>query len=62
MSEALEMERIYWPAAAVHAYLQLLHLNLNLWKPQVAEWLHSEEADSSLKLLLLTVPCSPTIH
>ena len=56
------MERIYWPAAAVHAYLQLLHLNLNLWKPQVAEWLHSEEADSSLKLLLLTVPSSPTNH
>jgi len=56
------MERIHWTAAVVQAYLQLIQLNLALWRPQVAEWLHSEEAKPSLEKLLLAVPCSPTIH
>jgi len=56
------MERIYWPAAVVQAYLQLIQLNLSSWRPQVAEWLHSKEAEPSLRMLLLAVPCSPTIH
>lgn len=50
------------PDAAVHAYLRLLELNLGSWKPTVAEWLHSEDAEPSLKQLLVLVPCSPTLH
>lgn len=48
--------------AAIQAYLQLIELNMASWQPQVAEWLHSDEAESSLKHLLAVVPCSPTVH
>jgi hypothetical protein len=56
------MESIELPEAAIHAYLRLIELNLGSWKPQVAEWLHSEEAEAPLKELLAMVPCSPTVH
>jgi hypothetical protein len=48
--------------AAIHAYFRLIELNMASWKPQVAEWLHSEDAEDSLKQLLVLVPCSPTLH
>jgi hypothetical protein len=48
--------------AAVKAYLRLIALNLGSWKPQVAEWLHSEDAAPELRDLLVRVPCSPTVH
>jgi hypothetical protein len=56
------MQTEFLPDAAVHAYLRLIALNMTLWKPKVAEWLHSEDAEPELKELLAIVPCSPTIH
>jgi hypothetical protein len=56
------LEPEYLPTEAIQAYLELLELNLGAWKPQVAEWLHSEDAEDSLKELLAIVPCSPTVH
>ena len=50
------------PAAALLAYQQLMQLNLESWRPEVAEWLHSEEAEPVLKDLLVAVPCASTIH
>ncbi len=56
------MQREYLPTESIQAYLELLELNLGAWKPQVAQWLHSEDAEDSLKELLAIVPCSPTVH
>jgi hypothetical protein len=56
------MDTTELPDAAIHAYLRLMELNMASWKPQVAEWLHSEDAEPSLKQLLVMVPCSPTLH
>ena len=50
------------PAAAVQAYLRLIELNMGSWKPQVAAWLHSQEAEAPLRELLVMIPCSPTLH
>lgn len=50
------------PDAAIHAYLKLIELNLASWQPEVAEWLHSEDAKTQLRELLANVPCSPTVH
>jgi hypothetical protein len=55
-------DQIELPDAAIQAYLQLIELNLGSWRPQVAEWLHSQEAEAPLKELLIMVPCSPTLH
>lgn len=56
------VETIELPAVAVHAYLKLIELNMTSWRPQVAEWLHSADAEEPLKQLLANVPCSATIH
>ena len=48
--------------AALQAYKQLMQLNWDAWKPEVAEWLHSEDAEPVLKDLLIAVPCSATVH
>jgi hypothetical protein len=48
--------------AAIHAYLELIALNLGSWRPDVAAWLHSEDGESALRALLAAVPCSPTVH
>ena len=55
-------EKIELPDAAIQAYLRLMELNLASWRPHIAEWLHSEEAEAPLKELLTLVPCSPTLH
>jgi hypothetical protein len=56
------MEQEYLDSNAVHAYLELVALNMRVWRPEVAEWLHSEDAEGPLLELLSAVPCSPTIH
>lgn len=48
--------------AAVHAYLELIELNMRSWQPEVAAWLHSDESAAELARLLAAVPCSPTLH
>jgi hypothetical protein len=49
-------------AEALLAYQRLLQLNWESWRPEVAEWLHSEEARPVLKGLLAAVPCPVTLH
>ena len=60
MQEA-DMENMI-PAASVEAYRQLLALNFESHKPEVADWLHSEEAGPVLAQILLHVPCAATMH
>ena len=50
------------PQAVILAYQQLIKLNLELYKPEVADWLHSEEAEPVLKAMLVHVPCAGNIH
>jgi hypothetical protein len=50
------------PEAVIQAFRQLLQLNLESHKPEVADWLHSEESEPERKALLENVPCSITIH
>ena len=50
------------PAAVIQANEDLLRLNLELHHPEVAEWLHSEEAVTPLKEMLLNVPGHGSIH
>jgi len=52
----------YLPPASVQAYRQLIELNFQSWKPEVTEWLHSDQAESVLTDLLANVPCSRTLH
>ena len=52
----------YIQIASVQAFRQLLALNLQLEKPEVNEWLHSEEAEPVLAQILINVPCSETLH
>lgn len=56
------METPYLPTEAIQAYLRLMELNMSGWQPQVAAWLHSDEATLPLQQLLAMVPCSPTLH
>ena len=48
--------------ATLRAYQQLIQLNLESWKPGVAEWLHSEAAEPVLREMLALVPCPTTLH
>lgn len=56
------MEPQYLNDAAIHAYLELIELNMRAWRPEVAEWLHSEASADALGKLLAIVPCSPSVH
>ena len=56
------METIEMPAVAIHAYFKLIELNMTSWRPQVAQWLHSADAEEPLKELLVHAPCPATIH
>jgi len=49
-------------AAVLRAWQQLLKLNLESWRPEVAAWLHSEETQPELREFLALVPCSTTVH
>ena len=61
ISQEAEVEN-YIPAECVEAYRQLMALNLQSYKPEVEEWLHSEEAEAVLAELLLYVPCPAIVH
>jgi len=52
----------YAPEAVIQAYRRLIQLNMESWKPEVNNWLHSEEAEPVLEELLAMVPCSGTVH
>lgn len=55
------MENYILPAS-VYAWQQLFQLNMQLYKPEVTDWLHSEEAAPVLANILVNVPCSRTLH
>ncbi len=50
------------PAEVIQAWQQLLQLNLESHKPQVTDWLHSEDAEPVLRQLLVYVPCAGLVH
>jgi hypothetical protein len=50
------------PIEVIQAWQQLVMLNLESYKPQVTDWLHSEDAKPVLKQLLVNVPCAGRIH
>ena len=52
----------YMSAASIQALHQLFQINLQHYKSEVAEWLHSEEAEPVLNQILVNVPCSETLH
>jgi hypothetical protein len=56
------MEQHTLNEAAVHAYFELIALNMRSWQPEVAAWLHSDAGAAALGQLLAVVPCSPTVH
>jgi hypothetical protein len=56
------MEAQYLNDAAIHAYLELVKLNMRSWQPRISAWLHSDDSAEALSQLLAIVPCSPTIH
>ena len=56
------MDNQYLDEAAVHAYLELIELNMKAWRPEVAAWLHSDASTEALGKLLALVPCSPSVH
>jgi hypothetical protein len=56
------METQHLNAAAIHAYLELIELNMRSWRPEISEWLHSEASAEPLARLLAVVPCPATMH
>ncbi len=60
--QEMEMVTGYAPEAVIQAYRRLVQLNMESWKPEVNNWLHSEEAEPVLEELLAMVPCSGTVH
>jgi hypothetical protein len=60
--QEMEMVTGYAPEAVIQAYRRLIQLNMESWKPEVNNWLHSEEAEPVLEELLAMVPCSGTVH
>jgi hypothetical protein len=60
--EEQEMVSAYAHEAALQAYKRLIQLNMESWKPEVTDWLHSAEAEPVLEELLAMVPCSGTVH
>ncbi len=52
----------YVNPASVYAWQQLFQLNMQLYKPEVTDWLHSDEAAPVLAHILVNVPCSHTLH
>jgi hypothetical protein len=60
--QEMEMVTGYAPEAVIQAYRRLIQLNMESWKPEVNDWLHSEEAEPVLEELLAMVPCSGTVH
>jgi hypothetical protein len=56
------MEQHILDDVSVHAYLELIALNMRSWQPEVAAWLHSDQGAAALGQLLAVVPCSPTVH
>jgi hypothetical protein len=50
------------PKLVIQAYQRLVRLNLELHKPAVEKWLHSEDSNPELKEMLLNLPCLGQIH
>ena len=46
----------------MEAYQLLIHLNLELHKPEIRAWLHSEESAPELREMLENLPCLGETH
>jgi hypothetical protein len=62
MLKEIDMVTAYAPESIILAYQRLIQLNMESWKPEVADWLHSEDAEPVLKELLAVIPCVGSIH
>jgi hypothetical protein len=62
MQKEIDMATAYVSEEMLQAYRRLIQLNLESWRPEVNDWLHSEEAEPELIKLLTIVPCSITLH
>ena len=52
----------YVTEAAMAAFRQLLAINVEAGSPRMDAWLRSEVAQPVLTEILLSVPCSATLH
>jgi hypothetical protein len=57
MQKEIDMATAYVSEEMLQAYRRLIQLNLESWRPEVNDWLHSEEAEPELIKLLTIVPC-----
>jgi hypothetical protein len=62
MQKEIDMATAYVSEEMLQAYRRLIQLNLESWRPEVNDWLHSEEAEPERIELLAIVPCSITMH
>lgn len=58
----METYETQMPQAVILAYQALIRLNLESYKPEVADWLHSEDAEPVLREMLANVPCAGPVH
>ena len=56
------MKQICYVLLACLMSVSMVHAQDSGDKPEVDEWLHSEEASPVLAQILLNVPCSETLH
>ena len=51
-------ETVFAHEEVMRAHFTLLAINFASWKPDVKQWLHSEDSEGSLKELLQHAPCT----
>ncbi len=52
------MESIFVHEEIMKAQLALLVINFSSWKPDISQWLHSEDSETSLREMLQYAPCT----
>jgi len=52
----------YISQAALNAFRQLVVINREAGTPEMQAWMHSDIARPVLTEILLSVPCSATVH
>lgn len=52
------MESIFVHEGAMKAQLALLAINFSSWRPDINQWLHSEDSETSLREVLQHAPCT----
>ena len=52
------MESIFVHEEAMKAQFALLVINFSSWRPDISQWLHSEDSETSLREVLQYAPCT----